>query len=112
MPGIYFEIEAADREKVRRAARSAGLSQRQFCRRAVLEAADGHADVPGMVRAIYKAVCGRDALPPEAADAVAALVELGLTRAVARRRVDVALKDSPEATAAELIAAALRERTQ
>ena len=63
-----------------------------------------------MVRAIYRAVCDGAGPTGEAGDAIAALVDLGLTTGLARNRVRAALKKNPKATAARLIEAAPKER--
>lgn len=115
MTGILVTIEPADRDKVRQAAEESGLSQREFCRRAILSAAGLSSDLRGMVQEIHRRVCGAEgALPPadrEAQDARAALVQMGWAEAQANRRVNQITSKDDTLTAADIIAAALKERT-
>ena len=73
---ILVPITNPERERVRTAAKRACMSQRQFCRRAIL-AAVGHrvSGAPLQTEG------------PDAKDAVAALVQLGIGAKDARQRV-------------------------
>ena len=102
---VTLRIPDAELAEIDRRAAEAGMSRSAYIRAA---ATDG--ELKQMVREIHKAICnGTDCLPHEAQDAVAALVTTGLSQAVATRRVKTALADNPNAHAADLIAAALKE---
>ena len=109
---ILVPTTSDEARAIKDAARQAGLSQRQFCRQAILAAAESSGPMIAMLREIHSAVCnGNGPLSPEAAAAQAALVQLGIPKAQAQTRVAAAAKDDPKAPAEELIRKALTDDT-
>ena len=107
MIAILVKIEQATKSRVARAATKAGLSQREFCRRAILQALGG-GDLEIMVQQIHATVCGSvsSAAAPisqEAQDAVAALVGLGVGEQEAVQRVNQVTSAKGDLPAAHII---------
>jgi len=111
MTAILVPIEDTERERVRQAARQAGLSQRQFCRQAILAAAESSGSMIAMLREVHRAVCDQPK-SAEAEAAKAALVQMGIPPKDARRRVAAVIKEHPKGKAEELIRKVLTNGTQ
>lgn len=116
MPGIVILPSDQDRAAIGQAAKAAGLSVREFCRRAAVEAAGqttGRApDVVAMVRAIHRAVClqpasGAAPASTEASVAQAALEQIGMSTTDAAGRVRAIVRAEPGAQADQIIKRAL-----
>ena len=106
MPNITLRLDATQHAEIVRRARLAGLSLSDYVRQAALAE-----ETQGMVRAIYGAVVGGNGhgLGTEAADALAALVGMGVPAAQARRKVEGIVKAAPKADAAWIIKEAMRK---
>lgn len=114
MPAILVKVSDDQHQRIKEAAASAGMSVRKWCRQRLAEAAlrasgEGRDDLLGMVQAIRDAVCSRSSLPRDAADAVEALLTLGLTLDMARKRVERIVAESPKAPVDEIIRKALAQ---
>jgi len=100
-------------EQVKNAARAGRLTQQEYCRRVLLDAARRDTGAaPDDVRDMLREVLG--ILKPEARfvgdenDAYQALLQLGITKTTAARKVRLIGRESPGLTAAEIIARATK----
>jgi hypothetical protein len=110
MPAVLIDMTEADKAALAQAAEAAGLSQREFARRAIRDACAGVSlDLAGMVREIHKAVTAKPKAEPEPDDAVAVLTGLGLDPKTAAKRVQRVKTDNPSADTATVIREALRK---
>ncbi len=113
MTAILVKIEQADKNRVARAATKAGLSQREFCRRAILGALLP-SDLEQMVQQIHASICGSvstGAAPvsQEAKDAVTALVGMGIGELEAVQKVNRVTSALGDLQAAEIIREAMSD---
>jgi len=105
MKAILIPISEEQAATVKEAARKAGLSQRAFCRRAVLAAIQPDQE---MLREIHEAVCGTSD-SSESKLAEVALVKMGLAPAEARTKVSEVVLKKPDANAEDIIRKAFQK---
>ena len=110
MKGLLTYLDEAEHELVRQAAQSAGMSVRKWARHSLVDSAkSANGDAPetlyGLVRQLHARICENPG-SGEAADAIAALVNMGLTKTQAREKVRSV--DAEGLTAADIIAEALK----
>ena len=117
MPAILVElIDETERARVKQAARACGISQKAFCRQAILQAAatvTGQADdVLVLLGQIRDAVCPEANPRPssESQAAAEALVQMGMPRGEAVRRARAIALAQPDLDAAGIVKGALRDR--
>ena len=106
MPTVSLRMDDRQHAEIARRAKLAGLSLSAYVCQAAL--AD---DTAAMVREIHAAVVGGNGhgLGAEAADALAALVTMGVPAMQARRRVEAVVLATPKADAAQIIKTAMRK---
>ena len=97
MPGILVTLSTEGLQRVKAAANAAGMTDRGWCRCALLNAASNPGPSPGV-----------STLSAEADAAMLALIDLGVPEATAKARCQMIAREQPKLDAAGLIAAALR----
>jgi len=110
---INILLDPEERRHITSAARAAGLTQREYCRRTLLAAAseiDGPAgrSLLDLMREVHARVCGKPSGGTEADAAAEALVQMGIPAEAARFRAAGIVAENPQANAAEIIREALR----
>ena len=106
MPAITLRLDATQHAELTRRARLRGVSLADYIRGAAL--AD---DTAGLLRELHAAVVGRNGhgLGQEAADALAALVGMGVPAIQARKKIESIVTAQPKAGAADIIREAMRK---
>lgn len=115
MRAILIHVTEAEADALADAADAAGMSRKQYIRRAAVSAASNRREIAEMVAEIHDRVCGAGGQhavyggpADEPALAVAALVSAGMRETDARRRIAAASAVQPDAGADELVALAMR----